>query len=151
MNQYFAFGSNMNPARLRQRVGDFPTPCPSVLLGYRLVFNKKADRKPGVGFANIVISNSDQVHGLLYELTNEQLEMLSAWEGVSGSHYYRTMLQVLTDGGESVRAVAYVACEDKIAHDLLPEAEYLNHLLAAREHLPPDYVVALEKQAVRQP
>lgn len=53
-NSHFAYGSNMNPARMQTRGLTVLEALPGHLPGYSLCFNKRAaDRAPGRAYANI--------------------------------------------------------------------------------------------------
>jgi gamma-glutamylcyclotransferase len=140
---YFAYGSNMNPARLvddrlkpkgvalGRRVG-------GRLDGWRLSFDKIARRPAGAGAGNITLAPGACVHGTLNELPAAGLDVLDVWEGVAGGHYERrTVRAVRADTGETIEAITYVAL--KVGEGLKPTREYLGHLLAGRDLLPSDY------------
>ena len=143
--KYFAYGSNMDAARMNKRIGRIPEQKLAKLSGYSLVFNKKADNKTGVGYANISVSEIGLVYGILYEITEIELKMLDVYECVRSSHYKRFPVNVQVNQ-ETVTATTYIACEGKIREGLLPERKYIDHLLAASNLLPPDYVLALQNQ-----
>lgn len=140
---YFAYGSNMNVARLVEarlkpkgvamgaRVG-------GRLDGWRLTFDKAARTPAGAGAGNIVPAPGEAVHGTLNAMPAAGLTVLDGFEGVTGGHYERrTMPVVRADTGESVEAVTYVALKTGVG--LKPTREYLGHLLAGRDLLPADY------------
>ena len=69
MNWYFAYGSNMNPARMQARGLSVVEALPGRLPGYGLCFNKRAmDRAPGRAYANIRHQRDAVVEGVLYRL-----------------------------------------------------------------------------------
>lgn len=141
---YFAYGSNMDSQRLEKRVGRSAIKWQKgKLMGYQLVFNKIASGEEG--YANIRKDSNGIVHGVLYFLSEEELQRLDRCEGVP-NHYRRVTLPVETEEGV-VRAVCYVAAEDKIKEGLKPNRKYLEHLVrGAQEHnLPPDYIQQLSK------
>lgn len=151
MTAHFAYGSNMDPTRIAERLKRLPQATRAYLNGYRLRFNKRAKGKPGIGWANIVRGeDSDTVYGLLYDLTEEELKKLDGFEGVIEGHYRRKTVAVQLAGGTMVPAIACVACPEWVEDNLLPTPEYLNRLLAAGDYLPADYVAALQKQQVRE-
>ncbi|MFZ5782325.1 MAG: gamma-glutamylcyclotransferase family protein [Pseudomonadota bacterium] len=140
---YFAYGSNMNAARL---FGDRLGPegiergerIAGRLDGWRLVFNKRARAPEGCGVGNIVAAPGEAVHGTLNLLPRQALDVLDRFEGVVGGHYRQETVQVARgDGGPTVEAVTYVALLTGEA--LRPTREYLAHLLAGSELLPADY------------
>jgi gamma-glutamylcyclotransferase len=140
---YFAYGSNMNPARLsgqrlKEREVQMGPRVGGRLDGWRLVFNKIARSPAGAAAGNIVEAPCDTVHGTLNEMPDAGLEVLDIWEGVAGGHYERRTVPVVrADTGETVDAVIYVAL--KVCDGLRPTCEYLGHLLAGRDLLPADY------------
>jgi hypothetical protein len=143
MSWYFAYGSNMNPARL---VDDRLTPKGVVLGqriggrldGWRLAFDKVARSPQGAGAGNIVVAPGEAVHGTLNQMPWAGLDVLDVWEGVAAGHYERrTVGAVRADTGETIDAVTYVAL--LVGEGLRPTRDYLGHLLAGRDLLPPDY------------
>ena len=140
---YFAYGSNMNPARLvdgrLKREGvDIGRRIGGRLDGWRLAFDKVARSPAGSGAGNIVVAAGSYVHGTLNEMPEAGLKVLDVWEGVAGGHYERRTVPVVrADDGETVEAVTYVAL--KTAGGLRPTRDYLRHLLAGRDLLPQKY------------
>ncbi|MEE3214016.1 MAG: gamma-glutamylcyclotransferase family protein, partial [Pseudomonadota bacterium] len=67
MPWYFAYGSNMNLARVEARIGDTRRVLPATLEGYALRFNK-ASKVPGIAHANVVPAAGERVEGALFEL-----------------------------------------------------------------------------------
>jgi gamma-glutamylcyclotransferase len=143
MKWYFAYGSNMNPARLvderlkpkgvaiGERVG-------GRLDGWQLAFNKRARTPVGSGAGNIVPMAGGIVHGTLNALPDAGFEVLDHWEGVAGGHYERRTVPVVrADNGATIEAITYVAL--LIGEGLRPTHEYLRHLLAGRDLLPAAY------------
>lgn len=145
---YFAYGSNMDAARLvdarlkpegvmlAARVG-------GRLDGWRLTFDKAARAPAGAGAGNIVVAPGEVVHGTLNAMPAAGLKVLDVFEGVAGGHYERRTVPVVrADTGATVEAVTYVAL--KRGAGLKPTREYLGHLLAGRDLLPADYFQRLE-------
>ena len=143
LSWYFAYGSNMNPARLVDdrlkakgvamgvRVG-------GRLDGWRLTFDKIARAPVGAGAGNIVPAPGGIVHGTLNELPSAGFDVLDVWEGVAGGHYERRIVPVVrADTGATVDAITYVAL--KVGPGLKPTRDYLAHLLAGRDLLPAAY------------
>ena len=131
---YFAYGSNMNPARMIKRNMNFTRRIPGTLSGYDLAFNKIAYSKPGVAYANMMPSDEGVVHGILYRVPLLDLPNLDVAEGVSSGHYFRKELQIVTATGIQA-AVCYIACEDKVVEGLTPEDVYKNHILCGSDLL----------------
>jgi gamma-glutamylcyclotransferase len=140
---YFAYGSNMDAARLHgdRLKAEGVTPGERIggrLDGWRLAFNKVARSTAGAGAGNILLAPGDVVHGTLNLLPDAGFEVLDHWEGVKGGHYERRLLPIVrADTSETVDAVAYVAL--MTGEGLRPTRGYLGHLLAGRDLLPADY------------
>ena len=138
MPYYFAYGSNMNPARLRGRCVSFRSHMHAVLKGYGLRFNKVAKDDPRAGYANVVPEPNGAVEGVLYELSDGGIERLDHCEGCP-CHYRRMSIEVELDDGRAVNALIYVAQPGMIRDGLKPKKEYLAHLLAAQDLLSQAY------------
>lgn len=140
---YFAYGSNMNPARLadqrlKERAVQMGPRHGGRLDGWRLVFNKVARSPEGAAAGNIVEALGEAVHGTLNQMPDAGLAVLDIWEGVAGGHYKRRTVPVVrADTGETVEAVTYIAL--KVGEGLRPTREYLAHLLAGKDLLPAAY------------
>jgi gamma-glutamylcyclotransferase (GGCT)/AIG2-like uncharacterized protein YtfP len=125
---YFAYGSNMDVARMLTRKAPFTRRIKGRVSDHRLVFNKIADDYPGFGFANIIPEQGYDVMGVLYELNEAGLTALDEPEGVTGGHYFRCQMTVLMDDGTSVVATVYLAHPNKVEDGLLPTGSYMDHL-----------------------
>ncbi len=135
MNYYFAYGSNMDSARMKFREVNFSNQIKGFLKGYELVFNKVASGKSGIGYANLKANPKSGVEGIVYE-TDESLDNLDKHEGVSGGHYQRERVKVETKEGV-LSCVTYIS---KMTGDALkPTREYLSHLLTAKPFLSKEY------------
>ncbi len=140
---YFAYGSNMDLLRLRERAVHPRERRAAVLRGYRLSFNKRSDAAAGEGKANIMAQTGESVEGILLEVTEEELGKLDRCEGVP-AHYLRASVLVKRQDGTEVGAVTYMANPSMIKDGLKPTREYLSHLLAGRSFLSREYVRWLE-------
>lgn len=145
---YFAFGSNMNEKRMKERGVSFTNRrFAGTLYGYRLSFNKSAAGDEE-GFANIEPAEPESwVEGVVYETDTDQLLKLDRYEGVPAHYYHATVtVRILNKNGvfEEVAAVAYVAQPSKTKAGLKPSRDYLNHLLAGKAYLSSEYYAMLE-------
>ena len=77
--EYFAYGSNMNPERMKQRIGWSPPSRGAVLQDYQLMFDKQSNDG---GKANIRPLKGEAVEGALYKLAEKDLLSLDGFEGV---------------------------------------------------------------------
>jgi len=140
---YFAYGSNMNPARMQARGLRVLEAMSGYLPGYRLCFNKRAtDRAAGRAYANIGHCLAGQVEGVFYRLHDErEISKLDHFEGTP-IYYSRECLSIVTAQGVQP-AWVYIANPAFRQEGLLPSADYLAHLLAGQQWLSEPYWSAL--------
>ena len=146
MKWYFAYGSNMDAARLfegrlKPAAAAWGERLGGRLDGWRLTFDKQVtrpDAPAGAGAGNIVMAAGEAVHGTLNALSSKGFDVLDVHEGVAGGHYERRTVPVVrADNGATVEAITYVAL--KVGEGLRPTRGYLAYLLAGRDLLPADY------------
>jgi gamma-glutamylcyclotransferase len=147
MIPYFAYGSNMNMERLRERLGreghQLLGRRRATLHDYRLVFNKRSSFEAGVGYANIEPSGASLVEGTLNDMSEAALALLDRIELVP-VHYRRILVQVHDwEKSSPVRAWTYLAQPDMLCPEVLPTRDYIGHLLEARDVLPDQYLGSL--------
>jgi gamma-glutamylcyclotransferase (GGCT)/AIG2-like uncharacterized protein YtfP len=135
--KYFAYGSNMDASRMKERKINYSSRQFAILKDFKLVFDKKA-RDGDYSYANIVQQPGEKVEGILYELAETEISKLDYFEGYP-FHYKRIEINVLRND-KHIRAVSYIAQPDKTAEGLLPKKEYLNHLLAGKDLLSKEYI-----------
>ena len=141
---YFAYGSNMNATRVRQRQMGFEDAFPGQLAGYRIAFNKRSLKYPGAGAANVMVSRGEKTEGVVYRLTEPgQITKMDTFEGYP-RHYDRRMLSIETRYGK-ITAWVYIANATFVAEGLKPARWYLNHLLLGREYLSTAYFDVLSR------
>jgi hypothetical protein len=138
----FAFGSNMCSGRLRDYgVVPLGSGAPAKLSGFALTFDKLS-KIDGSGKANVQPSKNDMVWGVLYEVSEADLELLDRGEGGG----YRRQRVTVNTSDAAVSAWIYTAVKPKRSGAIKPHAWYLRFLVeGAREHgLPAHYIRALE-------
>ena len=141
--RYFAYGSNMLTARLRERVPSATAIGIGQLEGHALRWDKRSWRDgSGKCDAEFTGQQSDVVWGVVFEFVPEDKPALDQAEGL-GNGYMEKMVNILTEAGW-LTAVTYLAT-DKDA-SLRPYHWYKALVVAgAREHgLPPSYRSHLE-------
>lgn len=125
---YFAYGSNLSSERLLGRCPGASEPRPAVLADHVWLINER-------GVATIEPVAGHEVHGVVWDVTDEDLVTLDRVEGVP-DRYARTRCVVERDGGP-VEAVVYV---DPRTEPGPPRAGYLEIVLAgAAEHGLPEH------------
>lgn len=146
MSYYFAYGSNMNPARMQARGLLVEEAMAGHLPGFALCFNKRAHDHPGRAYANIRHQAGAVVEGVLYRLASEsEICKMDPFEGTP-VYYSRERMAVHTARG-LIAAWVYVANPAWREDGLAPSRVYLAHLLAGREYLSADYWAALAATA----
>ena len=141
---YFAYGSNMNPERVRARGLEWTQIGGATLPGFELVFDKYAGHD-GAGHANVRSARAGQVHGVLYLLTDAaQIQRMDPFENAP-INYCREVFTVQTTTGARAPAWVYIANAALLRPRLLPTAEYMAHLLAGAPWLPRDYHALLRR------
>jgi cation transport regulator ChaC len=143
---YFAYGSNMNPARVAQRGLRFDEVRSATIDGVRLTFDKQSREHPHCGHANLAFAPGARTEGVLYRLdSNSEIERMDRFEAAP-VNYSRDVVWVHTDDGE-LTAWTYFANAAVIRAGLRPERIYLNHLLAGRDYLSAAYFDWLSRVA----
>lgn len=138
MPRYFAYGSNMNPERVRKRGLAVVRAEAARLPGFRLVFDKASPAHPGIGHANVVRDRDGIVEGVLYWLADEhQILKMDPFERAP-INYSRERVAVFTDAGP-VWSWTYFANPAVRRAGLRPSRGYLAHLLAGRRFLSAAY------------
>ncbi len=142
MYHYFAYGSNMNPLRIRERGLEIVSERGARLPHFRLTFNKMSRDHSGYGHANIEFLRGAHTEGVLYELSapGEILKM-DPYERAPWN-YGRDIVEVHTVHGVEW-AWTYFANPAVHVTDLAPSADYQAHLLAGEAHLSDDYLEEL--------
>lgn len=136
--RYFAYGSNMRRARLEARVGDVIDRGWVTLHHYRHSFQKLGS--DGTAKGTIVTATEQKVHGVLYEIDDGQVGVLTECEGG-----YRR-IDVDLDGAAAITFEAL-----RLVEGLQPTDDYLEHYFAGMtEHgLPVDYIEIIRRQSGR--
>lgn len=122
---YLAYGSNLHPVRLQQRVASASPEGRVQLPGYRLEFHKRG--QDGSGKCNIRFTGEavDRVFGVVYSLDPQQVPILDRFEGPG---YERRHITVDV-GGQARPVFAYVALDHHCDPRLRPFRWYLQLVL----------------------
>ena len=140
---YFAYGSNMDEARMKERQCLFSDAQAASLLDWKLVFDKQSQKMPEVGFGNVEPDKGSLVEGILYTLNDTMITVLDKYEG-HPKHYTRQRIKV-TCKGKEVEADIYIANKNWVKEGLKPSKDYLDHFLAGKEFLSESYYENLKK------
>ena len=134
---YFAFGSNLWPPRLEQRVGECLHIGAAWVDGYQMRFQKVGTDGSGKGDLALTNRGADRVHGALYELSPAQKASLHQFEG---DQYVPSEITVFADHGPLL-AFTYIAVPEATRPGLLPYEWYKAFVVRGASHfdLPSDY------------
>lgn len=143
MKKYFAYGSNMLTERLKSRVSSASNPTSFELSGYQLRFHKKSIDCSGKCSIVKTSSSADVVHGVLFDISDDQEGDLDRAEGV-GSGYFRDDIQLSAED-PTATAFVYIAEPRAIDEALIPYSWYYELVMTgAKQHgLPKDYIAGL--------
>ena len=138
---YFAYGSNLKLRQLLRRCPGSTVASRARLAGYRLAFTRYSTKRKG-GVADIVAEEDAEVWGVLYDVDDEGMASLDAFEGVPRA-YRRETLTVTDAEGVEREAQTYIANR---TGEFAPGREYLDLIVTgARGHgLPDEYIRSVE-------
>nr|WP_040477318.1 gamma-glutamylcyclotransferase [Longispora albida] len=137
---YAAYGSNLDPGRMRAYCPHSPMVGTGWLEGWRLTFAGDTVMPEG-SVATVVESEGDQVFVALYDIHTFDAQALDDLEGVASGTYRKLHVRVATlEGDQFAWLYAFTGYEGG-----LPSAWYLSELATAAEKAgaPTDYVAAL--------
>ena len=139
---YFAYGSNLLSARLKQRTPSARVVAPAVLEGHALRWHKAGSDGSGKCDVVPVVEAGQRVIGVVYEIALSEKPLLDAAEDLGVGYAEREV--VVQVGGRPLSAWLY--CALKIDPQAVPFDWYKALVLGgAREHgLEPGYIRMLE-------
>lgn len=142
--KYFAYGSNMNTKRLRERVPSAAKLSTGALNNFTLRFHKRSTDGSAKCDAFYTNNKSDEVRGVIYEIDESEKCSLDDAEGL-GKGYNQITIRVKSEN-EILETFTYVADQTEIDETLNPYSWYKDLVISgAREHyLPESYVRKLE-------
>lgn len=129
---YFGYGSNLNEAhwlewcsRCGLSCGPLRAVGPAWLHDHRLIFNRYSYGWSG-GVLSIVPCRGAVVQGLLFEITDDQLDALDMKEGVAVNAYRRVKICVEDAAGIAHNAITYQAIAENEEINVDPSRLYLD-------------------------
>jgi hypothetical protein len=138
MRSYFAYGSNMIVATMRQR-------CPTARFEGVAWLRDYRFRIVRSGYASLLWEQGAVVYGVLWSISPRDERSLDAYEEIAAGLYHRTYITVetLADDGRRERrvtALAYITADRGLGR---PRPGYLAPILAAaRAHRLPEATLA---------
>ncbi len=151
---YFAYGSNMDWAQIRER-------CPSArfvgvaaLPDYRLAFTRRSIKRE-CGVADAVCDEGQRLWGVVYEISDLAIGKLDKSEGYrpgrKRNSYWRRECMVFLDGDEQGPLTGWTYFADPQTNPPPPNQAYKNLIISGARHwhLPEEYIEELEHIQVR--
>jgi gamma-glutamylcyclotransferase len=145
MLYYFAYGSNLHPVRLTERVPSAQYIGNSSIKGFSLSFHKRG--ADGSSKCNLYSTGneSDLVHGALYKIDPGQKSDLDKYEG--NGIGYSDVPVVIEHEGTTYDSFTYIAQESHIVDNLKPYSWYQELVVLGARYLsfPESYVSNIER------
>ncbi|WP_455211832.1 gamma-glutamylcyclotransferase family protein [Kaarinaea lacus] len=139
---YFAYGSNLHPLRLQQRIPSAHLIGTTTLAGYELCFTKRGQDASGKGHIKPT-SHQSCVYGAVYQLAEADKANLDNFEGPGYGH----SLFELVVNREVYSCFAYTGLATHLDESLLPFHWYKSLILlgGAYHGFPDDYVQNIQQ------
>ena len=125
MIKYFAYGSNLDLPQMKRRCPSSKLISKGSMSGYRLTFNRFSSGWGG-GVADVIQDQGSKVWGLVFELSDTDLERLDRYEGYHKdwtSLYERWNTVIDTPNGQVSDVWVYTVVEKQ--QFVKPTLEYL--------------------------
>jgi hypothetical protein len=157
LSWYFAYGPNLNPEIMRNKVSGWLAHFPAELRSYELSFSVMDAYNPYVGWPTIEHTNDDvTIYGSVYLLNSIQRKELDVAEecpliySAHGIHanINSDNLGVFIRDGHMITGIVrtYFGKKEYIGKNLKPYKETIKQILQAGDDiLPPDYIKWLKK------
>ncbi|NPA95177.1 MAG: gamma-glutamylcyclotransferase [Thermodesulfobacteria bacterium] len=148
MLHYFAYGSNMSTRRMLQRIPQAVRLTTAVLKGHTLVFHKRGRDGSAKCDAFYTKRSSDRIYGVIYQIPQEHLPILNAFEGLGKGYEIARALVELPHGSSdrSEMEVFFYQATD-IDPKLKPFKWYKVHVLrgALENRFPAEYCEKIKR------
>ena len=148
--KYFAYGSNLDLSQMKRRCPESRLISKGSLSGHSLTFNRFSNGWGG-GVADVIQDQDSKVWGLVFEISDSDLERLDRYEGYhkdQTSMYERWKAVIDTPNGQISDVWVYTVVEKQ--KFVQPTLEYLQIIkdAAVRWIFPKDYQQTLELVAI---
>lgn len=141
---YFAYGSNLHPKRLMERVPSAELIGVTTLPKHRLLFHKRSN--DGSSKCNIFNSGSESDHicGAVYKINHEHKKELDRFEG-RGCGYMDIQITLVHDGNKYT-CFTYLAQQSHIVDNLKPYHWYKKLVVIGARYLEfsASYIASIE-------
>ena len=148
---YFAYGSNLDWAQMKQRCPLAKFVCRAKLPAHRLAFTLKSARRD-CGVADVLPDQAKDVWGVVYELLTDELKDLDKGEDFNfarpndQNEYTREDYYVWKEGDSDQQLLIALYRGLPQLHPPLPSDDYKALIVAGAKHwdLPAEYIRQLE-------
>lgn len=144
MIYYFAYGSNLHPVRLQERVASARLITKTQLKSHQLVFHKlSTDGSSKCGIQQTA-NQAEVVFGAIYEIAEEHKNLLDSFEG-NGVGYTDKFIKLNYQGME-LSCFTYYAQVSHIVEGISPYHWYKGMVIEGARYLgfPRDYLAKIE-------
>jgi gamma-glutamylcyclotransferase (GGCT)/AIG2-like uncharacterized protein YtfP len=140
---YFSYGSFLDSETLKRHCPKAQYVGKAILPNWEVQFNFLSRTYKG-GVTGIEPAVAKLVRGVLYDVSNEELQHLDSIEGVPEGIYYRQTIYVVDESGKPMKTVTYRTTNPR--GPFKPMRKYLDLMIkGAKEHgLEQDYIQQLE-------
>jgi len=130
MKLYFAYGSNLWRKQMEDRCPQHRVIGNGILKGYRWIITSK-------GYANIIQSETDEVYGVIYEISESDEHTLDYWE-IEKAGYRKETVEVEFEE-QTLKCLVYV---DSNEEEGQPKKEYMERIMKglSDSNLPKEYM-----------
>jgi gamma-glutamylcyclotransferase (GGCT)/AIG2-like uncharacterized protein YtfP len=117
---YFAYGSNIDQAQMRDRCPTATIKGIGKLPGHKFIINCH-------GVATVTSGKESTVYGILWNITEANEERLDIYEGVKQGFYTKSQIEIETEL-EKVFSLIYLASDSELG---APRDDYVEKIVAA--------------------
>lgn len=144
MDNYFSYGSNMNPSQMEARCNGARSLGRAYLPGAQVVMNER-------GVATIIEADADVwCWGVLWSVSVGDIRALDRYEGVESGFYSKARRSVYIDGSPLENVLIYLARDSALPGVYRSRLGYLEGIVEGAKafDLPEYYIHTLESLAV---
>lgn len=141
MNYYFAYGSNLHPIRLEDRLGKVSFRGIGKLDYTEIHFHKTGSDGSGKATIESTADHRKYVLGAIYDISKTQEKLLDKFESL-GAGYNKLIVEAELKNGDKVTCFTYQGMREYIDYNSLPFHWYKQLVMQGGRFLnfPPEYI-----------
>ena len=145
MTLIFAYGSNMDWGQMHERCPSAQYVCAAKLMNHHLAFTRKSKNR-GCGVSDVLPAEGQEVWGVVYRISEDELPSLDKKEGINSNSYVRRAGTVDQDGDKARPLTVEIYFAVRQDNPPLPNQEYKNLIVSGAKHwnLSAEYITELE-------